>query len=178
MAVSCPQILWWLQTFWDLQELLCIPVWKQPSMPLTSTRERGFAFRMLIRHLWRREEKWKRPAPARRRAAAQVKVLIPLPLILTAKLHLQRHCSPAILPTAITQRPSSSSPTEWRRNGRNVTDDPSLLSFPQHMPGAVFCAFKNVSRWSHWNLPLREFFQENPIGYPCPKALDRERYCE
>lgn len=32
--------------------------------------------------------------------------------------------------------------------------------------------------WSHWNLPLREGFQENPAGFPRPKALDRECYCE
>lgn len=31
------------------------------------------------------------------------------------------------------------------------------------MPEARFCAFKkNMSSWSHWNLPLREFFSGKP----------------
>lgn len=164
MAVSCPQILWWPLTSWDLQELLYTPVWKPLSTPLTNTREKGFVFRMSIRPLWLREGKWKRPAPVRRHVAAPARVLILLRPIRTAKRRLQRHCSQAIPLTAITQRPSSSSRTEQHRNGRNVTCDP--LRRPVALSVGLrqcFVLLQKVSHWSHWNLPLREFFQENPL---------------
>lgn len=67
---------------------------------------------MWTRHLLQKEGKWKKQVQAQRHVAAPVKVPILLPLILMVKLPPQRHCSPQTLQTAITQKPSSSSPTE------------------------------------------------------------------
>lgn len=70
---------------------------------------------MWTRHLLQKEGKWKKQVQAQRHVAAPVKVHILLPLILMVKLHLQRHCSPRTLQTAITQKLSSSSPTEKQK---------------------------------------------------------------
>lgn len=158
MAVSCPPILWWLQTFWDRQEQLCTPVWKQPFMPLTSIREKDFACRMWIRPLWLRGGKWRGPAPAQRLAAAPARAPAPPPPSPTARQRLPRRCSPAIPPKAVTQTPSSSSQTD------PCTSAPSACAW------GMFCALKDVSRCSHWNLPRDEYFPGKPIWLSLSKS--------
>lgn len=140
MAVSCPLILWWLQTFWDLQELLCTPVWKQPFMPLTNTKEKGFAFRMWIRPHWLRGGKWRGQAPAQRHGAAPVRAPARPPPIPMAKRHPPRHCSPATPQTAVTRIRSSSSRTECCGTWAVVANPYTLL--PSACAWGMFCALK------------------------------------
>lgn len=67
-----------------------------------------------------------------------MKVPILPPLILMVKLHLQRHCSPQTLQTAITQKPSSSSPTEKQRI-------PCLEEFSGYRLGSTCNVFSHPS---------------------------------
>lgn len=126
---------------------------------------------MSTRPLWRRDGKWRRPARAQRRAAALAKVLTRPPLTPTGKPRPRRPCSPATPRTPATQTRSSSSRTEWRGDGRSVTDDdPSHLECPQHVPEVMSYAFTTMSCWSFWNLPLREFFSGKPSWLSLSKS--------
>ena len=43
---------------------------------------------------------------------------------------------------------------------------------------AGLCVSEAAPRWIRWHLPRREFFQENPIGYPRPEAPGGDWDCE